>query len=202
MFGCHKATVGHCDPASKHVDIYSKSNLGGTVCINRCPNTIGMKDDQGVWNFFFAVFFAAVFAGAGFLLFKLGQLPQSIGLFDLILVILASFRLTRLFVYDKITEFVRDWFMRKEVFAGDNGEIIIVRQKFVRGPWRTTHELLVCPWCFGIWAALATTFFYYLTPYAWFPILVLAIAGVGSLLQVLSNMIGWRAEALKKKANE
>ncbi|MBI2618349.1 DUF1360 domain-containing protein [Candidatus Kaiserbacteria bacterium] len=161
-----------------------------------------MKDDQGVWNFIFSLFFLAVFAGALWALFALGRLPIAITVFDFILVILATLRVTRLFVYDKVTQFIRDWFMRKEIMEGDGGEIVIVRQKLARGPRRTIHELLSCPWCFGIWSGLSVSFFYYLTPLAWFPILVLAVSGAGTMLQLLSNMIGWRAEYLKKKTEE
>ncbi len=133
-----------------------------------------------------------------YLLVRLGRLPDSISLFDLALVSLAAFRLTRLFVYDKITQFVRDWFLVKRVEKAD-GELLIIRSPHRSGPLRTISELLGCPWCFGVWAALVVLFFYALTPLAWFPILLLAVAGVGSFLQILANMIGWRAERLKQK---
>ena len=161
-----------------------------------------MKDDQGMWNFIFSLFFLAVFGAAVWALFTLGRLQTAITTFDFMLIILATFRVTRLFVYDKVTQFIRDWFVRKEVIEGDNGEIIIMRQNLARGPRRTIHELLSCPWCFGMWAGLSVSFFYYLTPLAWFPILVLAVSGAGSFIQILSNMVGWRAEHLKKKTEE
>ncbi len=157
-----------------------------------------MHDDQGVWNFIFSLLFVGLFIAAGWLLFSLGRLPIAISLFDFTLIILATFRLTRLFVYDKVTQFVRDWFVRKTVVSEEGGDMVVVRQPYVRGPLRTLHDLLGCPWCFGVWAALAVVFFYYLTPYAWFVILVLAVAGVATFLQLLSNMVGWRAESLKR----
>ena len=157
-----------------------------------------IKDDQGLWNFIFSLLFLGVVVAAVWYLYSLGRLPGSIALFDFVLIILATFRLIRLFVYDKVTLFVRDWFVRKEVIEGDSGELVIVRQKFVQGPRRTIHDLLSCPWCFGVWAGLVVIFFYYATPFAWFPILVLAVAGVATFIQILSNMIGWRAEYLKK----
>lgn len=158
-----------------------------------------MKDDQGLWNFIFSVLFMGIFLAAMWYLHTLNKLPNSIVLFDLVLIILATFRLIRLFVYDKITQFIRDWFLRKEIIEGENGDLVVVRQNLVSGPRRTLHDLLSCPWCFGFWAGSITSFFYFLTPLAWLPILVLAVSGVGSFIQVLSNMIGWRAEYLKKK---
>lgn len=157
-----------------------------------------MKDDQGIWNFVFSVFFAALFVAAMWALIALGRLPTSIALFDSVLIILATFRLTRLFVYDKITQFIRDWFIHKAVVEGEN-ELIIVRQNIASGPRRTIHELLACPWCFGMWSGFVVGFFFFLTPLAWFPILVLAVSGVATFLQLLSNMVGWRAERLKQK---
>ena len=156
------------------------------------------RDDQGLWNFFFTAFFAALFLVCGYILYEQGRLPIGIELFDFFLIIFATFRLTRLFVYDKITQFVRDWFLNKAVSVGDAGEMVIMRAKPVSGPRRTIHELLACPWCFGMWAGLMVAFFYFLTPFSWFVILVLAISGAGTLLQLFSNMIGWKAENLKQ----
>jgi hypothetical protein len=43
------------------------------------------------------------------------------------------------------------------------------------------------------------TFFYLLTPYALFPVILLAIAAVATLLQLLTNLVGYRAEQLKRQ---
>ncbi len=157
------------------------------------------RDDQGFWNFVFSLFFGILFGTAMFFLYRWGRLPTSMPLFDFFLIALATFRLTRLFVYDKITQFVRDWFLVKEVRAGEGGELIVIRSSYVSGPLRTISELLACPWCFGIWAAFVVLFFYALTPLSWFPILLLAVAGVGSFIQIVANMIGWKAEHSKKE---
>lgn len=70
------------------------------------------------------------------------------------------------------------------------------------GPLRTAYELLVCPWCFSVWAALFVSFFYFLTPLAWLPILILAISGVATAIQITINMIGWIAENKKIDATK
>jgi hypothetical protein len=45
-------------------------------------------------------------------------------------------------------------------------------------------------------------FAYFIFPWAWSVIFFLAIAGAGSLLQVIANGVGWRAEILKMEAQE
>ena len=56
-----------------------------------------------------------------------------------------------------------------------------------------------CPWCFGIWATTLISFFYLLTPHAYVPVLILALSSLVSLLQIVANIIGWKAEQLKKE---
>lgn len=160
-----------------------------------------MKDDQGLWHFVFSLIFIAQLFGAMYVLWEMGKMPTQIPLFDFAIIVLATYRLARLFVYDKITEFVRDWFMVKTIVVDDFGTGVIVRQKPVSGPRRTIADLLTCPWCFTIWAGLAVLFFYFLTPLAWFPILLLAVSGVGTFVMLLSNLVGWRAEELKQSAS-
>jgi hypothetical protein len=100
---------------------------------------------------------------------------------DLVLIALATFRLVRLFTYDVITQFIRDWFVgaRPRSF-GD-----------------TLGALINCPWCTGLWFSFIVVFFYFATPFAWPVILVLAIAAIASFFQVASNWIGWTAQLRK-----
>jgi energy-converting hydrogenase Eha subunit G len=162
-----------------------------------------MRDDQNLWNFIFTVLFVAFFAGLMYVLYRVnGELPTSISLFDLLLIILATFRLIRLFVYDKIFHFIRELFVRTEEVHTEQGVAYIERTEYEGGPLRTISELLGCPWCFGIWCGLMIAFFYFLTPLAWFPILVLAISGLGTIFQLISNFIGWSAENKKLEAQQ
>lgn len=156
-----------------------------------------MRDDQNLWNFFFGMVFVGFVVLAIGLLLRHQVMPTSIELFDAVLITLATFRVIRLFVYDKITQWLRDLFLQKVSTAGSPGELVVVRQKFTTGPFRTISDLMSCPWCFGVWAAFVVSFFYFLTPLAWYPIFFMAIAGVASLVQVLANLIGWYAEGRK-----
>ena len=48
-----------------------------------------------------------------------------------------------------------------------------------------------------MWATATVIFFYLLTPYAVYPIVVLALSAVATFLQILSNLVGNKAEELK-----
>lgn len=158
-----------------------------------------MNDDQAGWQFFFSMFFVGLVALFVGVLVRLGELPTSVTFFDATLITLATFRLTRLFVYDPITRWVRDLMVDKEVVSEEPLSSVTIRKPVIAGPRRTLHELVSCPWCFGVWAALLTSFTYFATPYAWYPIFVLAIAGVASVLQIGANLIGWYAEGRKRE---
>ncbi len=158
-----------------------------------------MRDEQNLWNFVFFLFFVVVFGVGLWWLWTSGRLPLGIPFFDATLVALAAFRLTRLVIYDRIMQFFRDWFLDVSAVL-DDGELVVVRSRAKRGPRRTISELLACPWCFGLWSAAMVTFFYFATPVAWFPIFVLAVAGVTTLLQLGASFVGWHTELAKREA--
>jgi hypothetical protein len=137
------------------------------------------------WHTTLPLFFAALAVVAYAWLSALGKLGTWIPLSDFILMALAVFRLTRLFTYDSITAFIRGW------FAGADPESLP----------GTLGTLINCPWCTGLWFALLVLFFYFALPtIAWYAILMLALAAAGSFIQLVSNWIGWAAEAKKREA--
>lgn len=163
--------------------------------------TIRLKDDQNLWNLLFSVLFA-VLLGLSLWYFYASYrvIPRYMPLADFLLISLAIFRITRLVVYDKITQFLRDAFMRSRELLGDDGNVYIERAPYAGGPMRTISDLLQCPWCTGMWATVVVVFAYYAFPFAWYLILVLAVAAVGNVMQLTANAIGWRAENLKLDA--
>jgi hypothetical protein len=175
--------------------------MSNTTC-GTATSSVRLKDDQNFWNFVFSVIFAVLLAlSVGSFYAAYGGTPAFISVFDMILVSLAIFRITRLFVYDKILQFLRDTFMQAREFTGDDGRVYVERRPYSRGPLRTISDLLACPWCTAMWASLVVVYGYYMLPYAWYIILMLAIAGVASLVQLFANMLGWRAENLKLDAH-
>jgi len=151
--------------------------------------------DQYVWNIVCLLFFLWLVVIGGMILeYKDSMSYVDLTLFDLVLISLASFRVIRLFVYDSVTKFFREQFYDAKVTK--TGTVTL--HKPAKGLRRTIIDLLSCPWCFGVWATAMVTFFYLLTPIAFFPILILAVSAVATWLQLFANMIGWKAEQLKR----
>lgn len=149
--------------------------------------------DQYFWNVVFLIFFICLVFMATIVLEGEAYKPYgSLTLIDFGLITLASVRIMRLVVYDKIFAFFREQFYDVQE---ERGKVLLVKPE--RGPRRTLADLLACPWCFGVWATAMVAFFYLLTPYAFFPILFLALSSVATFFQLLSNLVGWKAEQLK-----
>jgi hypothetical protein len=95
-----------------------------------------------------------------------------------IMLILASYRLTHLIVFDKITEFIRKPFMKKITIETDEGP------KSKEVPKSLFGYLLKCYWCAGIWSAIFLGAAYLLFPNITFVfILIFSIAGGQSILE-------------------
>ncbi|HYF29119.1 MAG TPA: DUF1360 domain-containing protein [Candidatus Paceibacterota bacterium] len=137
---------------------------------------------KAFWNIAFSVFFLFLLVNGIAWLAMTGKFDRPVSLGDFVLMALATWRLIRLFTYDAITAFVRDWFANAapHTFLG------------------TLKTLINCPWCIGLWFSFIVVFFYFATIYAWPVILILALAAIGSFLQILSNLVGWSAEAKKR----
>ena len=151
--------------------------------------------DQYFWNFVFSVFFLILIVMGAIILETESRVRfAELSTMDFVLMTLATWRLTRLMIYDTVTKFVREQFW-DVVKVGKSYAL----EKPPTGPRRTIADLLSCPWCFGVWAAAIIIFFYLITPYAVYPILLLAVSAVASFLQILSNLVGHKAEYLKNQ---
>jgi hypothetical protein len=154
--------------------------------------------DQYFWNVIFLLFFSLLVVMGAIILETESRIPLTeLTLIDFTLVTLATWRLTRLFVYDAITKFFREQFW--DVVKVGRG-YDLEKPKF--GPRRTLADLLSCPWCFSTWAAAMVIFFYLLTPYALYPIFILAVSAVATFFQLTSSVVGHKAEKLKKENEE
>ncbi len=136
------------------------------------------------WHIAFSIFFIALTAFGYLWLAENGRLGADIPLADFFLMALAAMRLVRLFTYDIITAFVRNWFVgaHPESFLG------------------TIGALLHCPWCTGLWFSFIIVFAYFATSIAWYVIFVLALSSVVTIFQLITNLIGWSAELKKQQA--
>jgi hypothetical protein len=155
------------------------------------------QEDQNMWNFLFSVFFLVMLVLVLYMIWCVqGGFPNSVPWLDVILMAFATLRITRLLVYDKITRWFRELFVERKSVERE-GQMWVELKPLGRGFRHTAHDLLQCPWCMSIWSALLVVLFYFVFSWGWILILLLAISGAGSLLQIMSNWIGWHAEERK-----
>ena len=99
----------------------------------------------------FAAVFHAAMAGAVAMAKRSGRdLPHRVEAGDVALIGTASYQLSRLVSKKKITAFVRAPFTELE---GKSGPAEVEEKPRGSGLRRTLGELLVCPYCLGLWAS-------------------------------------------------
>ena len=109
----------------------------------------------------------------GYLLKKEGIDIEELTFKQALLIILASYRMTRILVFEKIFKYFRDVLKKRE-------------DLFVLG---TIHSMITCPWCAGVWVTLIIIAFYFMVPYGVLLVYVLALAGLASMLILVSNLL-------------
>jgi hypothetical protein len=97
-----------------------------------------------------AAIFNAGFAGALIAARRRGRLPARISSQDVILIGTASHKLSRLVAKDKITTFLRAPFTE---YQGRGGPAEVEERARGEGVRRALGELLVCPYCLGLWSS-------------------------------------------------
>ena len=102
----------------------------------------------------------------------------------LFLFVFATFRLTRLIVFDKITGFIRQPFHEMVTEVDEQGNEMTYLTVKGKGLRKWIGELLSCYWCTGMWCAIAVYAGYTLFPQVAIPvIIVLAIAGCAGIVE-------------------
>lgn len=112
--------------------------------------------------------------------------------FLLVIFIFASFRLTRLLVYDKITRFIRSPFIDEKEVTEPDGSVEMYTKSKGTGLQKWIGDLLSCYWCTGIWTTAGLLWFYYKMPALTEPLLLLlAIAGLAAIVEtIVTRMLG------------
>ena len=129
--------------------------------------------DKYFWNGFTFFFFFPLFIGLAYVLYVYRGWPTEIEVFPFFLISLAVFRMTRLFVYDKVTEFIREYFAKRS-----------------DGFSKNMTELFGCPWCVSMWFSLFIVFIYFIHPIFYLLILITAVAGMAALMQLVILLLG------------
>ena len=130
------------------------------------------------WNFWSAFVFFGLVVLFGYLFEKKGIKIEDITVKEAIVIILASYRMTRILVFEKIFKYFRDSLKRRE-------DLYLIG---------TLSSIITCPWCAGVWVTLVIIIFYYLVPYGILLDYVLALSGLASLMILYSNMMQMRAD--------
>jgi len=100
-----------------------------------------------------AAIFNALFAGGLLAAKRRGRaLPERVGAADLVLIGTASHKLSRLISKDKVTSPLRAPFTELE---GSGGPGELEERSRGSGARKAVGELLVCPYCLGLWVVAA-----------------------------------------------
>jgi len=109
--------------------------------------------------------------------------------YSLVLLILASFRLTRLVVHDKITAFIRRPFI-EEIIIEEKGVPVTYIKVKGKGLRKFIGELLSCTWCSGIWCTVILVgCLVYFPTIGEFLVLLLAIAGGAGVMETIVSKL-------------
>lgn len=141
------------------------------------------------WLIVLDALFIVVYAAAVLILYNLGRIPHDIRILDLVLIILATARLSDIISTDQVMEWLRRPFvtLAPTEIAGHETTTRVGRGRGLR---RTIGDLLSCPWCVGVWIAAVLSYLYFMFPTVmWLFILIMAVAEVASLFQTLSTIM-------------
>ncbi len=137
------------------------------------------------WNFWSVFVFFGAIALVGYFLEQKNIDIRDLSLKEAVLVILASYRMTRILVFEKIFKYLREILRRRE-------------NLYVIG---TLHSIVTCPWCAGVWVTLIIIVFYFLVPYGTLLVYVLALAGLASMVILSSNLLHMYTERRQRIHN-
>ncbi|MFA6047327.1 MAG: DUF1360 domain-containing protein [Parcubacteria group bacterium] len=132
-----------------------------------------IEKDQDLWHFVSSIVFISLVILLTYYLEITGKIRYNISAFDSFILILATFRLVRLLTYDSVTDYIRKYL-----------------GQFPTGLRKNLSDLINCPWCTGIWMSLITIFLYLAVPYSWTFLLIMALAGAGTFIQITIWKIG------------
>jgi hypothetical protein len=146
--------------------------------------------DQYFWNFIFLTFWLFLVVMATIILETEARLTWAeLSLLDGVLIVLGSWRLVRLLSSDSTTKFFREQFYDLKKTART-----VSLEVPATGPRRTILEVLLNPWNISLGVVSLVTFVYLLTSYAVYPLVLLALSGVVSFIELATRYLSNRLE--------
>ena len=136
------------------------------------------SNQQKFWNFLATIIYIGLIILLGYGLKRKGIQIENIRIWEVFLLALATYRVTRILVFDKIFKFFRDF----------------IRSKSQLYVFYVVKEIIGCPWCAGVWVALFNATIYFLVPYGNLFVYLLAIAGIASFFVIFVNYFGLSVE--------
>ncbi|WP_209125538.1 DUF1360 domain-containing protein [Alkalihalobacillus sp. BA299] len=110
--------------------------------------------------------------------------------FEFILLLLASFRLAHLVVFDQIMAPLRNPFHQITTETLSDGTVASYLEVKGSGVRKFIGELIACYWCTGIWTAAFLYFGFIIYPTVFLPIVIIfAIAGCGSVIEAVVQKV-------------
>jgi hypothetical protein len=149
-----------------------------------------MSKTERIWNLISMFVFVLLLIGAGTLLHSHGISEDDISVLDVLFLSIATYRMTRLVVYDRIFKLFRD----------------VIRSFSGSGFGDSVRTIVTCPWCAGVWISLFNVTVFYLVPFGQLFIYVMSVAGIATFFQIGVNILGLVAEEcqinVKEKRNK
>jgi hypothetical protein len=133
---------------------------------------------EKIWNLISSFVFVLLIIGVGILFDRNGIVLEEISILQLIILMLATYRLTRIIVYDRVLKVFRDF----------------IRSLEGSGIGDSLKAIITCPWCAGVWVALFVVVCYFFIPYGDVFVYIMAISGVATYIQLTINYVGLAAE--------
>jgi hypothetical protein len=158
---------------------------------------------QSMYNFLSpTASFIAVCAIMYALIVKGIVVVPEIGILDIVIISLASFRLIRLFCFDSILNYLRDRIAYNITVVEEEGGKFVHKTPVGTGYRRLIVNLLDCVWCVGIWTTIIAFIMYIASSATALLVVILAIAGVATFFQLLASLIATHYEACDMKNDE
>ena len=126
--------------------------------------------------------------------------PAQVSGMDLLILSLATFRLTEIISEEKIARCLRAPFCQPRTVTGPNGKVSEEEVPTGTGLRRMVGELILCPWCAGVWIATLVTFFWLLAPaFARVVMLAFGVAAGGVLFQIAAKLMDRTRKAIPEE---